>query len=152
VSDDVLSGGCQCGAVRFRATGPFRAAICHCRMCQKAVGNYFAPLVMVGGIEWTRGAPSRFRSSNKAQRGFCAACGTPLFFAGDEDDYVEIVAGALDSPSAIVPTQQFNLKDRVPFFEALASVPHQQHPDKEAAANATISSRQHPDHDTEQWL
>ncbi|MGO4319648.1 GFA family protein, partial [Agrobacterium sp. MCAB5] len=34
------TGGCQCGAIRFRATGDLKddlkdSSICHCRMCQK---------------------------------------------------------------------------------------------------------------------
>ena len=41
-----ITGGCQCGAVRYRITAPFENPhICHCRMCQKAFGNYFAALV-----------------------------------------------------------------------------------------------------------
>ena len=56
-----ITGGCQCGAVRFRATGFGRASICHCRMCQKAFGGYFGPLVTVHGLDWTRGAPVEIR-------------------------------------------------------------------------------------------
>ena len=42
------SGGCQCGAVRFRVEGPLGdASVCHCRMCQKAFGAFYAPLVSV---------------------------------------------------------------------------------------------------------
>lgn len=76
----VYTGGCQSGAVRFRASGALEASVCHCRMCQKAFGAYYAPLVSVdaGRIEWTRGAPRRFASSNLVRRGFCADCGTPL--------------------------------------------------------------------------
>lgn len=40
-----LTGGCQCGAVRFACDHLGRASICHCRMCQKAFGGYFGPLV-----------------------------------------------------------------------------------------------------------
>ena len=41
----ILSGGCQCGAVRYKAEiQPETAHLCHCRMCQKAAGNYFMPL------------------------------------------------------------------------------------------------------------
>ena len=40
----VLTGGCQCGAVRYALYAmPERAGICHCRMCQKAVGGPFRP-------------------------------------------------------------------------------------------------------------
>ena len=38
----VLTGGCQCGAVRYAFYAePAAADICHCRMCQKAMGNLF---------------------------------------------------------------------------------------------------------------
>ena len=87
---EALTGGCQCGAVRFRATGPFKVSLCHCRMCQKAFGNYFAPLVTAKAVEWTRGTPALFRSSNMARRGFCSACGTPLFYLG-----VAVILGAV---------------------------------------------------------
>jgi hypothetical protein len=37
----VHTGGCQCGAVRFRVEGALGdASVCHCRMCQKAFGAY----------------------------------------------------------------------------------------------------------------
>eukprot|EP01037_Dinobryon_pediforme_P031903 gene31903-36613_t len=36
-------------------------------MCQKAFGGPFGPLVTVHGLVWTRGEPTRFRSSNKAR-------------------------------------------------------------------------------------
>lgn len=57
------TGGCQCGAIRFRATGDLKdSSICHCRMCQKAFGAYYAPLVSVRGVnfEWTRGSRNVF--------------------------------------------------------------------------------------------
>ena len=48
----VYSGGCQCGAVRFRVEGALGdASICHCRMCQKASGNFYQPLVSVRGAK-----------------------------------------------------------------------------------------------------
>ena len=41
-----VSGGCQCGAVRYHATEMLdNSHICHCRMCQKAAGNIFIALV-----------------------------------------------------------------------------------------------------------
>ena len=39
----VLTGGCQCGAIRFAVSAPpMKVSICHCRMCQKASGAPFA--------------------------------------------------------------------------------------------------------------
>ena len=68
------SGGCQCGAVRYRAARtPTEPHLCHCRMCQKAAGNFFIALIGVprDALTWTRGAPATFQSSDKAARGFC---------------------------------------------------------------------------------
>ena len=77
----VLTGGCQCGAIRYAVKGELdNPSICHCRMCQKAFGSFFAPLVgtPVPDFEVTRGTLSIFRSSDAVERGFCANCGTPL--------------------------------------------------------------------------
>lgn len=40
-----VTGGCQCGAVRYRADAMLD--ICYCRMCQKAMGNLFALLLLL---------------------------------------------------------------------------------------------------------
>lgn len=59
---EILTGGCQCGAVRFAVEAPLgRASICHCRMCQKATGSFFGAFVSGPNLRWTRGAPTRFR-------------------------------------------------------------------------------------------
>ena len=43
-----ITGGCQCGAVRYALhEEPTGAHICHCRMCKKAFGSFFVPLVGV---------------------------------------------------------------------------------------------------------
>jgi hypothetical protein len=147
---ETFTGGCQCGAVRFRATGLRKSAVCHCRMCQKAFGNYFAPLVMVDGVEWTRGTPTFFRSSNLAQRGFCVTCGTPLCFLEDSGA-IELAGGAFDDPDVAPPTVQMVLKDKLALFDTLGAVPHQPHLEKEAAGLAMVVGYQHPDHDTEIW-
>ena len=78
-----ITGGCQCGAVRYALHAvPTDPHICHCRMCQKAFGSFFAPLagVPLDKFELTRGALATFRSSDPTERGFCRDCGTPLTF------------------------------------------------------------------------
>ena len=76
--EPVLTGGCQCGAVRYALYAmPERTSLCHCRMCQKAVGQPFAAYTCVPAdkFAWTRGKPPTFRSSTAAERHFCPACG-----------------------------------------------------------------------------
>jgi len=145
------SGGCQCGAVRFRASRFGRSSICHCRMCQKAFGGFFATLVTAHDLEWTRGAPKHFQSSNKVRRGFCAECGTPLTF--EPDGVVEVAVGALDNPSVAAPTIQLNPTDKQPFYDRICALPMRPDGAEPHAEmfKASIVSYQHPDHDTAQW-
>jgi hypothetical protein len=147
-----LTGGCQCGAVRFRVGRLGNASICHCRMCQKAFGGFFGPLVTAHDLVWTRGAPAWFQSSNRVRRGFCAHCGTPLAYQSDDDPF-EVAIGAFDNPALAAPTAQINLRDRLGFFEGLTALPvklpHEQ--SKADAFKASIVSHQHPDHDTSVW-
>src|SRR5688500_18974324 len=132
MTNENRAGGCQCGAVRFEVTGALgRASICHCRMCQKAFGNAFAPLVTAPALQWTRGQPKHFRSSNRVKRGFCADCGTPLTYEPDGFP-VEVAICAFDDPTSIPPVVQIGVDRRLPWFESLSSLPER--PDAETAA------------------
>ncbi|MCP8940415.1 GFA family protein [Alsobacter sp. SYSU M60028] len=121
-----LTGGCQCGAVRYRLSmQPYNAHICHCRMCQKAFGNFFAALasVKLDRIAWTRGRPSIYRSSEAAERGFCAACGTPLTFHYLGTDRIAISLGSLDDPTVAPPLKAFGVESKLPFIHTLDGLP-----------------------------
>ena len=101
--EPVFTGGCQCGAVRYALYSvPTEPSICHCRMCQKAFGNYFAALagVPMADLAWTRGRPGTFDSSELVERGFCRDCGTPLFFRYRNRDRISVSIGSLDEPGA----------------------------------------------------
>lgn len=83
--NQTVSGGCLCGAVKFSAELPSKwCAHCHCTMCRRAHG--------AGYVTWVGFEDSQFRietgedrlrwfaSSENAQRGFCATCGSTMFF------------------------------------------------------------------------
>lgn len=150
----IYTGGCQCGAVRFRVEGALAgASVCHCRMCQKAFGNFYAPLVTVReeSLTWTRGKPKRFRSSNHVQRGFCGECGTPLTY--EAPDGIALAIGAFDAPETIAPTVQFGVEMKLPYVDSIHKLPRRlTEEDVEASTFlASIVSYQHPDHDTDTW-
>lgn len=151
---DYHTGGCQCGAVRYRVAGPVRhASICNCRMCQKALGNVFGAWAEFDAqVEWTRGRPTLFRSSLKVQRGFCSQCGTPLTYQwGDNNPAVTI--GSFDRPNQIVPTGELARDNRHPVVghaDDLAEEPLGT-TDEERDILAILRSFQHPDQDTETW-
>ena len=150
----IYTGGCQCGAVRFRVEGALGdASVCHCRMCQKAFGAFYAPLVSVRGarLDWTRAQPKYFRSSNHVKRGFCAACGTPLTFTAP--DGIARAIGAFDDPREIAPLIQWGIEAKLPYVDTIAQLPGEDTSADMSSAPylADLVSYQHPDHDTEQW-
>lgn len=149
------SGGCQCGAVRFRIDGELgEASICHCRMCQKATGGLFGPYIgaPIDAVAWTRGKRSYFQSSNKVRRGFCMDCGTPLTFEYGQG-HISFMLGAMDKPPITHLSEQLASPDRIADFATLASLPEHSADEPRAAAHlASIVSFQHPDYDTTDWV
>ena len=155
--DIAILGGCQCGAVRYHASAMVdNAHICHCRMCQKAVGNVFAALVAAprDALTWTRGTPAVFKSSEQVARGFCADCGTPLFYDYQEGERINLTMGSLDHPEQFPPHEQFGIEARVEWFGGLSTLNEAGTTEETMAGPAPkikASNRQHPDHDTDHW-
>ncbi len=149
------SGGCQCGAIRYRATSLGSAGICHCRMCQKAFGSWGAVLVSVPANDttWTRGRPSEFRSSEIVARGFCANCGTPLYMHEDGDMNYEMAVGTLDNPNAIPALEkQSGTESKCRWFDRMSDLPGEATETCRTPADMLkLKSLQHPDHDTSHW-
>jgi hypothetical protein len=81
-------GSCLCAAVQFAARLPTKwVAHCHCTRCQRAHG---APFVTWAGFEATAveisDAQTQLRwyvASEGGSRGFCARCGSPMFFKAE---------------------------------------------------------------------
>jgi hypothetical protein len=153
--EPVLTGGCQCGAVRYAIYAePKGFSICHCRMCQKAVGGPFAALVpnQPADFAWTRGSPGTFASSTIAMRDFCRDCGTPLAYRGPSGR-INVSLGSLDDPSAVRPNLETGIEGRHGWVAPIAGLPSLS-TEQELAdpAYAEIMRRfrslQHPDHDT----
>jgi hypothetical protein len=150
----VLTGGCQCGAVRYALlASPERIGICHCRMCQKAVGGPFFAWAAVdrSDLVWTRGAPAQFASSSAADRGFCARCGTPLTFRYvQRPGHIDVSLGSLDDPAAVTPSIVMGVESRLGWCASLLRAAPA-HPTGEIAPPedlTRITIYQHPDHDT----
>ena len=146
--NDVRKGGCQCGAVRFEVTGPLgQASICHCRMCQKAFGAAFAPLVGVptASVRWTKAEPARFQSSNLVRRGFCPHCGTPLTY--EAPDGLALAICAFDHPAEIAPAIQWGTESRLAWLDRLDDWPRRTSEDDPEALPflKRLVSYQHPD-------
>jgi hypothetical protein len=114
-----LSGGCLCGAIRYRCTTHLiDVHYCHCRLCQKAFGNVFAVFGSLPrrALIFTRGNPRHYRSTPFAERGFCEACGTPLTFRYLRSDWIAVSIGSLDHPEAARPDMHWGIESQVPWL------------------------------------
>ena len=100
-------GGCLCGGVRYRVNGSLRdITTCHCGECRRTHGGaapYTAcpddqlELLTDLGLAWVESP----HSTTNAVRGFCANCGSSLFWKAPERDYTAIAAGSVDEPSGL---------------------------------------------------
>lgn len=75
-----VQGGCLCGAVRFAATlADRRLRVCACTQCLRQNGGPWFDLPGVTAVSFT-GAVSEYASSPGHRRGFCASCGSTLYW------------------------------------------------------------------------
>ena len=94
------TGQCLCGAVTYTATGiDSEVHSCHCGMCRRwSGGPGFAASVESVAFEGEENV-SRYDSSPWAERGFCARCGTNLFYRLKESNHHVMWMGTFDDPS-----------------------------------------------------
>lgn len=105
-----VTGGCLCGAVRYRIEAePMAARTCWCRLCQylgggSATVNVCFPAdatVMTGKLVYHKTVAD---SGNAMRRGFCPSCGTPVTSEALARPHLVFVrAGTLDDPNLIGP-------------------------------------------------
>lgn len=119
-ADTVLEGGCLCGAIRYRLTGPSRfVSQCCCKDCQKATGTGHTTIVGIHKDQLAiEGTPATYtnvgESGGSVTRHFCGTCAGRLYTSGDlPGDFIMVQAGSLDDPGAIAPQSVIYLRDAV---------------------------------------
>lgn len=94
MSENSTTGGCLCGAVRFKIVFPTDfLAHCHCESCRRSHGAAF--------VSWTSVPLERFeyldgedvvrwyRSSECIRWGFCPRCGSSFLYRADNKGHPE---------------------------------------------------------------
>ncbi len=112
------TGGCLCGAVRYRIDGALRQLIaCHCGQCRRMSGNYVVATAVSRQDLTVEGAAAMtwFASAPGFRRGFCASCGSHLFWDREGSDSLSIYAGSLDQPSGLQVVEHIFLDDKADF-------------------------------------
>ena len=146
----LYTGGCQCGSIRYSILAPpsHPSVICHCRMCQKALGSPFGVFVAVNlaDFQWTRGSVTAFESSSIAHRLFCARCGTPLACQAKQGSVIDICLGTFDQPKQFgKPQLQIGVESCLGEWTLLQDVDRKT---TDQVIKDTVVSYQHPDKET----
>jgi hypothetical protein len=131
----VLEGGCLCGAIRYKLSGPtLFVSQCACKDCQKATGTGHTTIIGIHRGQLELGAaPATYTNTGdtggSVTRHFCATCAGRLFTSGDlPGEFIMVQAGSLDEPGSISPENVIYTKDAVawdffdpdlPKFEAM---------------------------------
>ena len=121
MTEKLLKGGCQCGAVRYKTLGePTIVAICHCTMCRRACAAPVVAWAMFrqAQVRFTSSAVTTYGSSVEAQRGFCASCGTQICFTASYiPGLIDLTVGSFDSPDALPPTLHYWTSQQLPWVK-----------------------------------
>nr|WP_087574053.1 GFA family protein [Sphingomonas sp. CDS-1] len=123
----MVSGGCQCGAIRYEAQGePAYSALCHCSDCRKSAG---APMVgwalFPENMVTVTGEPVAYRSSDNVTREFCGTCGSGLFYRNAVvfPGMVDIQTGTLDDQAALPPAIHVQFAEAAPWMATAHELP-----------------------------
>lgn len=114
-----MTGGCACGAVRFAAQAPVEYEVCHCTMCRRWTGGAFLAADCGENVRF-EGPVAVWDSSDRAERGGCQRCGSPLFFRQKGGGAHYMAIGAFDDQEGWTMVEQIFI-DRKPGHFAFAN-------------------------------
>ena len=116
-----IRGTCLCGGVRFSISGPLRdIVVCHCGQCHQWHGQAaWYTQAETDDIHFESRASLKWhRSSDSARRGFCADCGSSLFWSPDDSSRWSITAGSLDKSTELKVCAHIFCENK-PFFDEI---------------------------------
>ena len=121
------SGGCLCGATRYRVNGPqLRGTICHCTICRRWSGAPFLSwsLFNKDQFQWVKGTPGTTSVIPEVNLHFCESCGSPLTFEfTDSSEIIGATTGTLDEPENFRPTRHNWTSNEVSWIHTLDTLP-----------------------------
>ena len=122
MGDEGYTGGCMCGAVRYRLRAePQRVGLCHCETCRRNTGAVFGAFAVfrLEQLEILSGETGWFQSSANGKRHFCRNCGSPVFSEWSDSGDLDLYLGTLDEPEHLQPSYELWTIRRVPWLSAL---------------------------------
>ena len=123
----VLTGKCECGAVRYRVEDAFRYAMnCHCSRCRAATGSAFKAFAGIERekLELTGGEDGLLvHGEDDLNDTRCSACGSLLYSVVRDGAYVHVALGSLVDAPSIRPTKHIFVGSKAPWFEITDELP-----------------------------
>lgn len=127
---DTIKGGCLCGRVQYRVSGPFDMFhICHCSQCRRSTGSAHASNIFTSkdNIEWLAGEDlvKRFDPDEPGviSKAFCTHCGSLVPYVSSNSGKLIIPAGGLSDDPRIRPQDNIFWKDRADWYDAVVGAP-----------------------------
>ena len=119
-------GSCLCGAVTFEVNGPLPApSACHCTQCRKHSGHFEASTDIPRSALTIQGSENItwYQSSKTVRRGFCATCGSSLFWDPIQKDWTAVAMGAFDKPTNTKIKMHIFTTDKGDYYEIVDGLP-----------------------------
>ena len=120
------TGSCLCGGVAYEILGELsRVDYCHCSQCRKTSGHFVAAascrpdalhLITDRSLRW-------YASSAIADRGFCNACGSSLFWRPKHGRHISVMAGTLDAPTGLKAIEHIYVADASDYYTIADGLP-----------------------------
>lgn len=121
-------GRCLCGAVSFEVAAALASPVaCHCSMCRRQSGHFWASADVPRDALTLRGAElvTWYRSSEKVRRGFCSRCGSALFWDAMAKPVLSIAMGAFDAPTGARLARHIFTADQGDYYDIADGVPRE---------------------------
>jgi hypothetical protein len=119
-------GSCLCGAVGIAVAGDLPPPVaCHCSQCRKQSGHYWASTDLPRDRVTVTGAENVtwFHASEPVRRGFCAVCGSFLFWEPLGQDRIAVAMGAFEPPTGTRLERHIFVADKGDYYDIADGLP-----------------------------
>ena len=113
------AASCLCGKVNITASKrDDKVGACHCSTCRKWGGGPFMAVDCGDAVQFEgEDFIQVFDSSEWADRGFCKACGTHLFYRLKQTQQYFMLAGLFDSEEALEFDHQVFIEEKPTYYD-----------------------------------
>lgn len=120
------TGHCLCGTISYRidSEDPLPGVtLCHCEQCARWSGSLAAFIACRPSEITIAGDPAWFQSSPDTKRGFCATCGSALFWQAEPGNRIYVTVGTLNPPTGLTITEHIHTASKPDWYDILDPAP-----------------------------